>query len=359
MRDEQQESSFRKATLQPFYRLSSRTNYYTMKFLFTSVLLLFALQSSLAQTSCVDLSAYDNTYLNAVSFDNVTYPVGSAFITSGNIQYVKPSSGNFYQGIQGDSLFYVGDLDIDVSSDTCTNHTLTFSSIYLEGLSVDGTVVFDMLNAPSTFVGNGWTFSKIGQNYKVTGNFDVVSLYTQTNYLFDVCLECVVGSTTCVDLSAYDNAYLNAVSFDDVTYPIGTAFVTSGYIQYVKPSSGNSYQFIQGDSLLYIGDIDIDVSTDPCSDHTLTFSSMFLYGLTVDGTVVFNAGNPPASFNGSGWTFTWLGGQDYQISGDFDVVSLSSSTNFLFNVCLVCNSNSGACVSLSTYDNAYLNAVSF
>ena len=197
---------------------------------------------------------------------------------------------------------------------------------------------FNAGNPPASFNGSGWTFTWLGgQDYQISGDFDVVSLSSSTNFLFNVCLVCNSNSGACVSLSTYDNAYLNAVSFDDVTYPIGTAFVTSGYIQYVKPSSGNSYQFIQGDSLLYIGDIDIDVSTDPCVNHTLTFSSMFLYGLTVDGTVVYNSGNPPASFNGNGWTFTWLGGEDYQVSGDFDVVSLSSSTNFLFDVCLVCN----------------------
>ena len=75
----------------------------------------------------------------------------------------------------------------------------------------------------------------------------------------------------CVSLAAYDNAYMNTISMDDITYPAGYAFVTSGDIRYLKHDNNDMYQFVQGDSLLYIGDIDIDVSTATCADRTLTF----------------------------------------------------------------------------------------
>lgn len=106
---------------------------------------------SFAQISCVDLSPYTVSYLNDVSFDYVTYPVGTAFVTTGYIQYVKPTTGNSYQGVQGDSLFYIGNLDIDVSTDPCPNHTLTFSCTYLEGLAVDGDIIYNQLNPPGFY----------------------------------------------------------------------------------------------------------------------------------------------------------------------------------------------------------------
>jgi meiotically up-regulated gene 157 (Mug157) protein len=288
---------------------------------------------------CMDLSNYDDQYVNSVGFDDVTYPIGSAFITNGDIQYVKPSSGNSYQAVVNNELFYIGDLDIDVSTSTCANKVLTFSCAYLEGLSVDGDSVFTMLNAPAYFDGGAWEFETDGVgSYTITGDFDVVSLFSQTNTLFDVCLDCEpVSVIQCMNLSNYDDQYINSVGFDDVTYPIGSAFITSGDIRYVKPSSGNSYQAIVNNELFYIGDLDIDVSTSTCANKVLTFSCAYLEGLSVDGDTVFTMLNAPAYFDGGAWEFETDGTGSYTITGDFDVVSLFSQTNTLFDVCLDCD----------------------
>jgi len=310
---------------------------------------------------CVDLSGYDNTYLNAVTSDNTTYPVGSAFITSGDIQYVKPSLGNFYQFIYGDSLMYIGDIDIDVSSSTCTNKTLTYKTLYNEGMMVDGDTIFYFSTIPTSYNGNGFTFEYDGINtFTVTGDFDVVSLFSSTNFLFGVCLDCSSSSINCVELAPYSEAYLNDVSWDDVTYPVGSAFITDGYIQYVKPSTGNFYQFIQGDTLMYIGDIDIDVSTANCTNKILTFTSVYNLGMAIDGDTIFSMPPIPTFYAGNGFTFEYDGASNFTVTGDFDVVSIFSSTNFLFDVCLECTSASSInCVELAPYSEAYLNDVSW
>lgn len=306
------------------------------KFLVLSTLFISLFSS--AQIQCVDLSGYDDAYLNAVTSDNTTYPVGSAFITSGDIQYVKPSLGNFYQFIYGDSLMYIGDIDIDVSSSTCTNKTLTYKTLYNEGMMVDGDTIFYFSTIPTTYNGNGFTFAYDGINtFTVTGDFDVVSLFSSTNFLFGVCLDCTSSSINCVELTPYSEAYLNAVSWDDITYPVGSAFITDGYIQYVKPSTGNFYQFIQGDTLMYIGDIDIDVSTANCTNKILTFSSVYNLGMVIDGDTIFSMTPAPTFYAGNGFTFEFDGTSNFTITGDFDVVSILSSTNFLFDVCLECD----------------------
>ena len=162
-----------------------------MKKIFTISIVVLIYSMSFSQTQCVSLSGYNNAYLDSVSMNNVTYPPGSAFITSGNIQYIKPHIGNMYQFITGDSLWYVGDIDINVSTSNCTNRTLTFSVAYLIGLAIDGDTIFSNLNPPASYSGNGFNMTQDGQgHYTVTGNFNVVSLYSSTNILSNVCLVC-------------------------------------------------------------------------------------------------------------------------------------------------------------------------
>ncbi|MGB3946400.1 MAG: hypothetical protein WBM13_00325, partial [Bacteroidia bacterium] len=108
-----------------------------MKKIFTISIVVLIYSMSFSQTQCVSLSGYNNVYLDSVSVNDVAYPPGSAFITSGNIQYIKPHVGNMYQFITGDSLMYIGDIDINISTSNCTNRTLTFSVIYLNGLAID------------------------------------------------------------------------------------------------------------------------------------------------------------------------------------------------------------------------------
>ncbi len=332
-----------------------------MRKLVSFIIAIFIISNVSAQIQCADLSAYDNAYLNAVTSDNITYPIGSAFMVSGDIQYVKPGPNNFYQGLQGDSLFYIGDVDLDVSTLNCNNKVLTFSCVYLEGLAVDGDTIFSFLSPPAFYSGAGFTFQYSAPgNYTITGDFDVTSLSSSTNFLFDVCLECLdASSTVCVSLAPYTETYLSNVSTDDVTYPVGTAFITAGDIHYVKPSSGNFYQFIMGDTLMYIGDIDIDVSSSTCTNKSLVFTSAYTIGIAIDGDTIFNSMISPASYTGTGFEFTYFGNGQYQITGDFDVVSIFSSTNFLFDVCLEClDANSTVCVSLASYTESYLLDVS-
>ncbi|MGB3948275.1 MAG: T9SS type A sorting domain-containing protein, partial [Bacteroidia bacterium] len=93
--------------------------------------------------------------------------------------------------ITGDSLMYIGDIDINISTSNCTNRTLTFSVIYLNGLAIDGDTIFTNLNPPTSYSGSGFIMTQDGQgHFTVTGNFNVVSLYSGTNILSDVCLVC-------------------------------------------------------------------------------------------------------------------------------------------------------------------------
>ncbi|MDF1675308.1 MAG: T9SS type A sorting domain-containing protein [Vicingaceae bacterium] len=167
-----------------------------MKKLLLFVILLNSFFYSSAQ-DCVDFTPYTNLYLDSVTQDQVNFPIGSSIITHGDIQIVKIDYLTTFQGIQGDSaLFYIGNLDIDVSSSNCTNKKLTFSTAYVEQMLVDGDTIYSFNPTNPFYQGNGFTVSFNGSgmgygNFTIEGDFDVVRLLGSTNILSNICLECL------------------------------------------------------------------------------------------------------------------------------------------------------------------------
>src|SRR5690606_13173375 len=88
-----------------------------------------------------------------------------------------------------------------------------------------------------------------------------------------------------------------------------------------------------GDTLCYIGEIEMNVATAPYAQRRLKFSSYFTYGLVIDGDTIFNNSNPPALYNGAGFTLNYAN-NDFIITGAFDTVHIFGSTNCIFAICL-------------------------
>lgn len=290
-----------------------------------------------AAQDCIDFSQYDQSYLDSLAMA----PAGTVAFNEGNLSIIKGQNPSFFINTAGDTLWHVGNLMFDVSAETCANKQLTFSCFYLEALAVDGDTIFTALQPPAFYSGNGFTFECITignyKRYTISGDFDLVSLMTQTNILWDVCLECTNtgGGAGCINFAQYDQSHLDSLAMA----PAGTVAFSDGNLSIIKGQNPSFFIQVTGDSLFYVGNIQLDASAEICPNKQLTFSSVYLEGLAVDGDTLFTFLNPPASYSGNGFTFEYVNvgniGQ-YTITGDFDIVSLMTQTNILWDVCLEC-----------------------
>jgi hypothetical protein len=149
----------------------------------------------------------------------------------------------------------------------------------------------------------------------------------------------VFAQTDCVDLNVYTTQYLEFVTNDDSSFPVGSSFLTSsgnGWINYIKLDNADTYDSIVGNVMHFSGGVGINVAGPLCSNRTLTFSSGNLNELRVDGTVIFNQGNPQNQFIGTNYTVNWNGGETFEIIGEYQLISLFGNQNTLYDVCFVC-----------------------
>lgn len=146
----------------------------------------------------------------------------------------------------------------------------------------------------------------------------------------------VSAQTECIDLTNYTDQYLDFVTTDDVVFPTGSAFITSGGLNYIKINENDVYQTISGDTLTFSGNIGINAQFFDCSNYQLEMGISNPVGMAVDGTVVFSGGNPPTSFTGPSFSFTSTGSNSYKIEGTFTNVVLSSPSTQLYEVCFTC-----------------------
>lgn len=146
----------------------------------------------------------------------------------------------------------------------------------------------------------------------------------------------ISAQTECMDLTFYTDQYLDFVTTDDVVFPTGSAFITTGGLNYIKIDENDVYQTISGDTLTFSGNIGINAQFFDCSNYQLEMGISNPVGMAVDGTVVFSGGNPPPSFTGPSFTFTSTGSNSYKIEGTFTNVVLSSPSTQLYEVCFTC-----------------------
>ena len=146
----------------------------------------------------------------------------------------------------------------------------------------------------------------------------------------------VSAQTECMDLTNYTDQYLDFVSTDDLVFPIGSAFITTGGLNYIKIDDNDVYQTISGDTLTFSGNIGINAQFFDCSNYVLEMGISNPVGLVVEGTVVFSGGNPPTTFTGPSFTFTSNGNDSYTIEGMFTTIVLSSPSTQLYEVCFTC-----------------------
>ena len=332
-----------------------------------SLLILILSFSLFGQSDCINFGNYDNAFLNDVSTDNVTYPIGDAFITEGDIQLIKPDGTTLYQNIDSaqNEMLYIGNLGIDVSSSNFGCRKLTF------GLTGASTVIVDGESIPAsgtyTYNGSGWTATcALGTSvyeFTIEGDFDYVEIGISTALIRNICLEsCSSPSGSCVQFGNYDNNFLNDVTADNVTYPPGDAFITEGDIQLIKPNTSTFYQFIDSaeNEMCYIGELGIDVSSASYNCRKLTFNMVAGLWFVVDGDTIPTV-YEDTTYIGAGWTLdkdTANFELSVTIEGDFDYVEIGLSTICISDICLEpCATSSGSCVDFTNYTSTFLDDV--
>ena len=331
-----------------------------------------------AQSDCIDFTQYDNNFLDDVTFDHSTYPVGDAFISEGDLSIIKPDSNSVYQFIDGanNGMCYIGQLGIDVSSANYACKKLSYKLVGGFGLVIDQ----DTLNNSWTAIPGDTIIYRPNYMvdiqdlsgelmYTIEGDFNYVEISTSTTCISEMCLTSCSTIPSCVDFSPYnDFNFLNEVSTNHTDYPYDSAFITTGDIQLIKPSSGMTmYQFIDstGSEMCYIGNLGIDVASAPYQCKELTYGLVGGPGLVIDGDTLTS---PFSSFitsdtvmNRPGFSVdvqVLTGQLWYTITGDFDYVEISNSTTCINNICLSSCSDSTSCMDFAPYSNVYLNDVS-
>ena len=355
-------------TIYLIHRLAEKQKLLLMKSLF-SFLMFSAAITGFTQADCINFGDYTQDYLNDVTSDHVTYPAGTAFITSGDLELIKPNTNSFYQFIDSaeNEMCYIGELGIDVSSANYNCKKLSFDIVASNWIVIDG----DSINSTyqDTIINNAnWTYeasTNSGTNKKtITGNFDYVEVSTSTICISNICLSnCAVGISSCLDFSQYDAQYLQDAQTDHVAYPVGEAFMQSGDIEIIKVNTFTFFDFIDSteNEFCFVGDVGISVANSNYDCRSLTFELLGAIHLIVDGDTNFVTSNDTTIF-GAGWSYqteTISGTLQVTVEGDFDYVQVGSSTTCLANICLdECNTSTPSCFDFTLYNDAFIQEVS-
>lgn len=323
-------------------------NSFAMRNLFNLLFLLISTSSiSIAQKQCVDFS---KDYI--VNPNDTTVAVDKVFYESAGIRFYKPTlkgqyyhSYNSYQKDTIGGIFTIGDIALTVANYTCGNKVLTFNSIASSFIVIDGDTIlnkYDYKNNTIYFTSKNYTLTRdTASFFTVKGNFSDIQVLGGCHILKDICIDCNHDEKTCLYLPEKGDTLLNTNDLKT-----GDVLFQTGDIKLIKPSDislnghGNSYQYIHEGKFLMIGDISIDVSSANCTNKTLTFDYAYIEAMAIDGDTIFKnsyGGQPMVKhFQGKSYEFI-TNGNNYQITGEFNTVTLFSNTTFLSNICLSCS----------------------
>lgn len=285
--------------------------------------------------SCMDFgTTVSAQYCNAISTNHTLYPVGTVLFQSPPIRILKADTTTIFLNARNDTIWYIGRLLIDISTASFSNRRLSFNSILLSGSIVDGDTTFQNMTPPAQYNGPNYQFNYNNPQYRYTGSLDSVLLFGSTNILHAICLDSL-GTTTqnCINFTGTSGQYLNDISTNNTLYPSGTVVFQSGDIRIRKVAVPTQFISASGDTLCYIGKIELDVTQAPFAQRRLTYHSIITQGMVVDGDTIFKNNNPPALYNGNGFTVSYLNNV-FTVTGAFDTVHIFGSTNCLSAICL-------------------------
>ena len=313
--------------------------------LLPTVLFLIFFHQSLISQNCIDIPNLPTSQINSNINDDTNYPVGSAFWSDGNIEFIKTPNTNQWNHQPGDSAFCISGNPIDFTisvANAISPKTLDLGILYEDGVIVDGDTVYNNANPPATYSGANFTFTEnIASSYTISGDFDTVQVFVNGGNLcvYEICLEENTStSNDCVDIPNLPVNQINDNINDNVNYPMGSVFWSEGNIEFIKKDTLN-WNHQPGDSTFCISGNPIVFTisvANAVSPKTLDLGILYEDGVIVDGDTIYNNSNPPATYSGSGFTFTENIASSYTISGDFDTVQIfvNGGNLCVYEICL-------------------------
>lgn len=323
------------------------------------LILYFGIAPLQAQT-CMDFTGTTNQYLQDISMNNTLYPIGSVVFQTGDIKIRKAGTPAQFINAHGDTMCYVGKIDLDVTSAPYAQRMLTFTSISLQGIIVDGDTVFQNFVPIGLYNGNGFTVTYLNNVFTITGAFNVVHLFGSTNCLNTICLnQGPAINQTCLNFGTSVTAqYCNDISQNHTLYPVGSVLFQSPPIRIIKADTTTTFLNARNDTIWYIGRLLIDVSTASYSSRRLVFNSVIVSGSIVDGDTAFQTMPPPPAASGPNYQFSFSN-PVFEYTGTFDSVLLYGSTNIVSGICLEPDTPSTqSCMDFSGTTQQYIQDVS-
>ena len=318
-------------------------------------------QCAEGRTLCMNFSDYDISYLHDVEADQLTYPIGDTIVEYGYFHFIKADTLTTYSGIFPGAICFDNQLILNVASFPYDCKELSFYLFPPTGLIIDGDTVYSMSDPPLSYSGSDFEMSYNGSaDYVITGNFEQIHPFGSDFCWKDICIsECHYPPDLCLNFGLYDSVYLIQLNSDHIAYPPGGKIMEAGDLEVVKMDTTTIFGATTPDSLCISGTISIAVGTVTYPCRSVRIDLTGADGVTVDGENVFDMIAPPASYAGSGFTFSYDGGSEFVIEGTYDSIRVYGSGFCVYDICLEeCGFKSSQCLSLSAYDDAYLADVS-
>lgn len=287
-----------------------------------------------AQT-CLDFTGTTNQYLQDITTNNTLYPIGTVVFQNGDLKLRKAGMPSQFINAHGDSMCYIGKIDLDVTSAPYAQRNLTFTSVSLQGIVVDGDTIFQNFVPIALYNGNGFTVTFVNNVFTITGAFNVAHLFGSTNCLNAICLsQGPAVNQTCLNFgTSVTTQYCNDISYNHTLYPVGSVLFQSPPIRILKADTTTMFLNARNDTIWYIGRLLIDVSTASYSSRRLVFNSVIVSGSLVDGDTAFQTTPPPPAASGPNYQFSFSN-PVFEYTGTFDSVYLYGSTNIVSGICL-------------------------
>lgn len=144
--------------------------------------------------NCIDIPNMPISQINDNINDDVSYPVGSVYWSSGNIEFVKnQNSGEIFLG-NGDTTFCTSSgSGFHMSVANASNpKTLTLQTEYESGIVVDGDTVYQNASPPASYTGTNFSYTSSGMptTATISGSFDSLEILFSGNLcVYNLCLE--------------------------------------------------------------------------------------------------------------------------------------------------------------------------
>ena len=314
--------------------------------------------------SCTDINT--TTFLDSpANYNNdALYPIGSSYLTVGDLSIVKPLSGawsgNFDQTsiniMSATDIMFHGYLEFNVSASAASCKELTVMTNYPEKIIVDGDTV-SILFPFATYAGSGFSIDSITGGFIISGNFNAATFYNQTHFFTSACLDsCATSSSSaCIDFQdtngvltiaptqtnygttwysnngvGFSSQYVDYTTFGDPGMVYIADYIASGY----TGANGNS-NFVGNIFFQYNTNTKIDFSALTINSKKIEFDVNYILNNGTANPYIVNGqplNNLPAGIT---YTATPLAfGYHIVLTGNINTIEIHGHEVAVDNMCI-------------------------